>query len=173
MKISPDKYATILDIYRNGSKKNEAAAKFLESIGKDDEKHVIDLGLNGMGITREQIEDDANKDKKFDKAASNAIANLATVVSYMEEKGYNKINSETQHLVDNYIANGKSNEELDDLAKRGDVFYKELNVIDQTGLKDKIVALANGNKQREEDLLLAINTFYNQMPTANRKIELT
>jgi len=171
MKVDPDKYDTLLDMFKSGSKKNEAAAAFLESMGRKDERHVLDLGLTGMGITRDQIEDDSNKDKKFDKTASEAIVRLRSVTIFMDDKKYNKVNSETQHLVDEYIREGKPT--LEDLAERGDVFYEELNTIDQTGLTDKIKELANGNKQREEDLLLAVNTFYNKMPSTNKKIELT
>ncbi|MEI8008459.1 MAG: hypothetical protein WCI00_03400 [bacterium] len=62
---------------------------------------------------------------------------------------------------------------MDDLEARGDVFYKETNVVDKTGLAAKIKELANGNKQKEEDLLLAINTFYEKWPTSNKNIEIT
>ena len=175
MKIDPNKYDTLLEIFKNWSKKNEAAAAFLESIGRNDEKHVLNLWLIGMGIQREDIENDNNKNKPFDKAASEAIARLQSVIEFMNKEGkwYNKINSETQYLVDNYIANGKDIGDLEDLEARGDVFYKEINVVDKTGLAAKIKELANGNKQKEEDLLLAINTFYKKWPTSNKNIELT
>jgi len=39
-------------------------------------------------------------------------------------------------------------------------------------LADKIKKLANGDPKKEEELLLAINTFYDQMPNAEKKIEL-
>ena len=115
-----------------------------------------------------------NKNKPFDKAASEAIARLQSVIEFMNKEGkwYNKINSETQYLVDNYIANGKDIGDLEDLEARGDVFYKEINVVDKTGLAAKIKELANGNKQKEEDLLLAINTFYKKWPTSNKNIGL-
>ncbi len=132
MKIDPSKYEILLEMFKNGSKKNEAAGAFLESMGKDDEKHVLDLALTGMGVTREQIQSDSNKDKKFDKIASEAIARLGSVSSFMETKGYKKINSETQYLVDDYIANGKDIGDLEVLEKRGDVFYKEIEVVDHT-----------------------------------------
>ena len=173
MKIDPNKYDTLLEIFKNWSKRNEAAAKFLESIGRNDEKHVLNLGLTGMGIKREDIENDNNKNKPFDKAASEAIVRLHSVTDFMDKKWYNKINSETQYLVEKYIADGKDSDDLDDLEARGDVFYKETNVVDKTGLAAKIKELANGNKQKEEDLLLAINTFYEKWPTSNKNIEIT
>lgn len=174
MKIDPNKYDTLLEIFKNGSKKNEAAAAFLESIGKNDEKHVLNLGLTGMGVKREQMEDDTNKDKKFNTNASDTIIRLCLVNGFMEKNWYNKINSETQYMVDNYIANWrKDTDELDELVKRGDVFYKELNFVDQTGLSPKIKELANGDPKKEEEILLAINSFYNQMPNAEKKIELS
>ena len=76
MKINPDKYDALLDMFKNGSKKNAAGAKFLESIGKKDDKNMMDLALKGMGITRESLQDDSNKDKKFDESASKAIVRL-------------------------------------------------------------------------------------------------
>ena len=118
IKVDPTKYDRLIDIFKNGPKKNEAAVKFLESIGKDDEKHVLDLGLTGMGITREQLQNDSNKDKKFDNTASDAIARLGSVSTFMEDNKYVKINSETQYLVDEYIAKGKDPKELETLAKR-------------------------------------------------------
>jgi len=124
-----------------------------------------------MGIARIDIEDDSNKDKKFNKTASDSIARLRSVVEFMDEKGYNKINPETQDMIDEYIKNGKNIDDLADLAKRGDVIYKDLNVIDQTGLATQIKEIANGNTEREKELLLAINSFYEQMPNAQKKIE--
>jgi len=101
-------------------------------MGKNDEKHILDLGLTGMGVTRDQIEDDSNKTKKFDKTASEAIARLGSVTAFMEAQKYNKINSETQYLVDDYIAHGKDIDDLKELETRGDVFYKEIDIVDQT-----------------------------------------
>jgi len=86
MKINPDKYDSLVDMFKNGSKKNPAGAKFLESIGRDDKKNMIDLALKGMGITRETIQDNSNKDKKFNESASKAIARLGSVSTYMEQK---------------------------------------------------------------------------------------
>jgi len=172
IKINPDKYDALLDIFKNGSKKNEAAAAFIESIGKDDERHVLDLGLTGMGVTRDQIENNENKDKKFDKTAAEAIVRLRSVTEFMDQKKYNKINSETQYLVDEYIANGKNINDLEDLEARGDVFYREIEIKDETGLATKIKELANNDIQKEEELLLAINSFYKQMPNAEKKIEI-
>ncbi|MEI6119196.1 MAG: hypothetical protein WCP92_08610 [bacterium] len=133
MKIDPDKYETIVTTFKTGSKKNAAGAKFLESIGKDDDKHLMDLALNGMGITRENIQDDSKKTEKFDDKATDVITNLAEVATYMETKKYNKMNSETQYLVEDYIANGKDAEyTLEELDARGDVFYKETTIVDKT-----------------------------------------
>lgn len=174
IKIDPKKYDQLVEIFKTWSKKNEAGAAFLESIGKNDEKHVLALGLKGIGITRKEIQDDANKDKKdFNKQASEAIARLATISGFMEAKWYNKINSETQYLVDNYISTEwKDIDDLEDLAKRGDVFYKETEIVDQTGLKERIKELTIGNPEKEEQLLLAVNTFYNTMKSTERTIEL-
>ena len=172
MKIDPNQYDTLLNMFKSWSKKNPAAAAFLESIGKNDERHVLSLGLTGMGITRDQIEDDTNKSNKFDKAASEAIVRLHSVTEFMNKNGYNKINSETQYLVDKYVANGQKESDLDDLADRGDVFYKEINVTDNAKMGPRIKELAKNDPKKEEELLLAINTFYNQMPTANKKVEL-
>jgi len=47
---------------------------------------MMDLALKGMGITRENIQDDSNKDKKFNEAASKSIARLGSVSEYMEQK---------------------------------------------------------------------------------------
>ncbi len=173
MKINPDHYQILVDQFKTGSKKNEAGAAFLESIGKNDKKNIIDLALGGMGITREQLQDNSNKDKKFNETASEAIVRLQSVSQFMTEKWYNKMNPETLPLVQKYIANEKGAYDLDGLEKRGDVFYKETEIADKTGLKDKIKEIAKGDKQKEEDLLLAINTFYEQMPSANKKIEIT
>ena len=86
MKIDPDKYETLLTTFKTGTKKNEAGAKFLESIGKNDDKHMIDLALKGMGVTREKIQDDTNKSNKFNDAATGAITRLGRVSAYMDKK---------------------------------------------------------------------------------------
>jgi hypothetical protein len=93
---------------------------------------MIDLALEGMGTSWDNIQDDSNKDKKFNETASESIARLASVAEYMEEKQYNKLNSETQYLVEKYIREGKDIDDLKDLDARGDVFYKETIVIDNT-----------------------------------------
>jgi hypothetical protein len=48
MKIDPEKYNTLLSMFKTGAKKNVAAAAFLESMGKDDNKNMLDLALTGM-----------------------------------------------------------------------------------------------------------------------------
>ncbi len=173
IKIDPDKYDTLLEMFKNWSKKNEAAASFISSIGKDDERHVLDLGLTGMGISREEIENDNNKDKKFDKIAIESIVRLSSVTEFMDKEWYNKINSETQYLVDEYIRNDNDANSLEELKARGDVFYKEIETKDATGLAPKIKEWANNDTEKEEELLLAINSFHEQMPNAEKKIELS
>ena len=170
MKVDPNKYDALINMFKYGPKKNEAAVAFLESIGKDDKKGVINLALTGMGVTREALEN--NPTKKFNETASEAIARLAIVSNFMDTKGYNKINSETQYLVDKYIREWTDTKELEDLERRGDVFYKETNIQDQTGLATKIKEIAKNNPEKEEQLLLAINTFWNTMPNAPRKIDI-
>lgn len=172
IKIDPDKYDRLIDLFENGEKKNEAAVSFLKSIGKDDDKRVMDLALTGMGI--KSVDDLKNNPAStFNETASEAIVRLRSVTEYMEEHLYNKINPETQPLVDKYIASGKDIKELEDLDARGDVFYKETTLVDKTGLESQITTLAGDNIQRKQDLLLAINTFYDQMPNASKKIEIT
>jgi hypothetical protein len=46
IQISPDKYDALLSSFK--SKKNTAAVAFLESIGKNDDRHMIDLAIKGM-----------------------------------------------------------------------------------------------------------------------------
>jgi hypothetical protein len=52
------------------------------------------------------------------------------------------------------------------------VFYKEETITDKTGLADEVKILANGDAEKEEELLLALNTFYEKWPTSNKSIEL-
>ncbi len=132
MKIDPTQYQKLLDMFKTGDKKNEAAATFLDTVGKDDKKNMIDLALTGMGITRENIQDETKADNKFDKSASYAIIRLREVSEYLETNKYNKVNPETMSLVDNYIAGKEGAYTLEELDKRGDVFYKETEVVDQT-----------------------------------------
>ncbi|MEI8008458.1 MAG: hypothetical protein WCI00_03395 [bacterium] len=40
-----------------------------------------------MGIKREDIENDNNKNKPFDKAASEAIVRLQSVIEFMNKEG--------------------------------------------------------------------------------------
>lgn len=171
LKVDPAQYDSLLDMFKTGSKKNETAAAFLEkSVGKDDNRHVIDLALKWMWITMDDLT--KKPDGKFNEdTAAPALGRLATVVQLMKTGPYNKMNSETQYLVDNYIAGDKTND-LDDLEKRGDIFYKEVEIKDQTWLASKAKELANGNIQKEQNILLALNTFYDNMPTSNKKIEL-
>lgn len=173
MKINPDKYETLKTMFTSGSKKNTAAAWFLDTVGKDDEKCMIDLALQGMGITREDIQDDTKKDDKFNKKASDAIAKLGKVAAYMETNKYNKMNPETEYLVEDYIAGKDDAYTIEELDARGDVFYKETTVVDKTGLADKIKVLAGTDTEKEEELLLALNTFYDTMPTVDPKIDIT
>jgi len=173
MKINPDKYDTLLTMFKSGSKKNAAAAKFLESIGKEDKGNMMNLALKGMGINRENIQDDSNKDKKFNDAAGKAIARLWSIATYMETKKYNKVNTETEYLLEQYIADENADiDDLKELDKRGDIFYKEMTVVDKTGLWTKVKELANNDTEKEEELLLAINSFYEKMPSSNNKIEI-
>lgn len=172
IKIDPDKYDTFVDMHKNGSKKNKVAANFLEYIGKNDNRRVLDLGLTGMGITREELKNENNKDKKFDKTAIESIVRLGSITEFMDKEGYNKVNSETQYLIDAYIRNDRDAGSLEELKERGDVFYKEIEILDKTGLASKIKELANNDTEKEEELLLAINSFHEQMPNAEKKIEI-
>lgn len=167
IKINPNQYQELVDMFK--SKKNETAVAFLEnSVGKNDERHVIDLALRGMWVTLDKL--GKNPDGKFNEdIAAPAIARLAIVTQRMEEKKYNKMNSETQYLVEKYIA-GDTTNTLDDLEKRGDIFYKDVEIKDKTWLADRVKELAKGNIQKEKDLLLALNTFPDNMPST--KIEL-
>lgn len=170
IKIDPDRYDALLDMFENSDKKNPAAAEFLKSIGKDDSRHVIDLALTGMGITSlQQLEN--TPDAEFNKTSTEAIIRLREIVGHMDDNMYNKINSETQYLVDDYIS-GKGEYSLDELDARGDVFYEEIEVVDKTGLQDRVKELAEGDPKKEEELLLAINTFWEKMPNGERNIEL-
>jgi len=173
MKIDPTQYQKLLDMFKTGDKKNEAAATFLDTVGKDDKKNMIDLALTGMGITRENIQDETKADNKFDKSASDAIIRLREVSEYLETNKYNKVNPETMSLVDNYIAGKEGAYTLEELDKRGDVFYKETEVVDQTWLAAKVKELAKDDPEKEEELLLALNTFWENMPNASRKIDIT
>jgi hypothetical protein len=84
-KIDPTKYEELIDQFKPGrSKENPAAVAFLESLGKDDKRGVIDLALTGMGITFDDIKD--NPDGKFDVAASDAIVKLQSVGLFLDEK---------------------------------------------------------------------------------------
>jgi len=169
IKINPEKYEELLELLENWPNKNEAALSFVKSIGKHDDKRIINLWLTGMGIKNvRQLE--REPDKKFDETAANAIVRLNLVTEYLEKKWYNKVNSETQYLVDEYISTGKPT--LEQLDKRGDVFYKFVEIKDETGLGDKIKELADWDKEKEEELLLAINTFYTHMPNAQRNIDI-
>lgn len=133
MKIDPDKYDDFLAMFKTGAKKNADAASFLETVGKNDDKNLIDLALTGMGIERTDIQDDTKKDSKFNESASEAIVRLRSVTTYMESKGYNKVNPETMKLVDNYVAKGENADyDLEELDARGDVFYKDTEVVDKT-----------------------------------------
>ncbi|HBB04850.1 TPA: hypothetical protein DCZ39_08455 [Patescibacteria group bacterium] len=89
----------------------------------------------------------------------------------METKQYDKMNPETQYLIDKYIS-GENTTSLEDLEKRGDIFYKKIEVVDQTGLADKVKELAKGDAKKEKDLLLAINTFWETMPSGPKHIEI-
>jgi len=132
MKVDPTQYQTLLDTFKTGTKKNDAAATFLESVGKNDDKNIINLALTGMGITRENIQDTDKADSKFDKSASDSIIRLREVTEYLEKNKYNKVNPETMLLVEDYIAGKKGAYTLDELNVRGDVFYKETTIIDKT-----------------------------------------
>ncbi|HBB04849.1 TPA: hypothetical protein DCZ39_08450 [Patescibacteria group bacterium] len=49
IKVDPNQYQALLDIFKSGPKKNPTAAAFLQnSVGKNDERHVIDLTLKAM-----------------------------------------------------------------------------------------------------------------------------
>jgi uncharacterized protein (UPF0297 family) len=107
--------------------------EFLATIGKNDDQHMIDLAFKGMGITRETLQDDTNKDKKFDETASLAIIKLNTVYAFMENKGYNKLNPDNISYIEKYIADENTTvDDLEKLEQRGDIFLKE-TVTDKTG----------------------------------------
>lgn len=168
IKIDPNRYDELLTTLEK-DKKNPGGAEFVRSIGKNDDKRILDLALTGMGITSvAQLQN--NPDMKFNETASEAIIRLRTVGGYMEDKWYNRLNSETQYLVDQYISTGKPT--LEDLDKRGDIFYKELEIQDKSWLKNKIVEIAKGDKKKEEELLLAMNSFYDYFPVSNETIDI-
>lgn len=84
IKIDPNRYDELL-ITLEKDKKNPGGAEFVRSIGKNDDKRILDLALTGMGIT--SVEQLANTpDKAFNETASEAIIRLREVGVYMEEK---------------------------------------------------------------------------------------
>ena len=84
IKIDPNRYDELLTTLEK-DKKNPDGAEFVRSIGKNDDKHILDLALTGMGITSiEQLTKDP--DKTFNETASEAIIRLRTVGGYMEDK---------------------------------------------------------------------------------------
>lgn len=168
IKIDPNRYDELLTTLEK-EKKNPSGAEFVRSIGKNDDRRVLDLALTGMGITSvTQLQN--NPDMKFNETAGEAIIRLREVSVFMEQHGYNKLNAETQKLVDEYISTGKPT--LEELDRRKDVFYKFIEVQDQTGLETRIAELAGNDIQKKQDLLLAINTFRENMPNGERRIDL-
>jgi hypothetical protein len=62
---------------------------------------------------------------------------------------------------------------LKDLDARGDVFYKEAITTDKTWLAVEIKTIAAGDTEREEELLLALNSFYEKWPTSSKNMEIS
>jgi hypothetical protein len=181
IKLSETGYATLHDKYSSGAEKNDTAIAFLDEIGKDDDKHIIDLALDAMNITWDGM--DKTSDKKFNVTASNNIARLASIEPFMDDPAntYVKINPDTMRMVKNYIKGKKIDGTEDEnlsidylkiLAKRGDVFLEEETLKDEANVKTQIEAITT-DKDKQEALLIAMNAFYDNMPNATKDIKLT
>jgi len=106
MKIKADQYDNFITaLETNPDTKKKAAAKFLRSIGKDDPNGMIDLALNGMGISMDILQKGTEKDT-FNETATQAIGRISTMTNFMEINNYQTIIPEQMPLIKKYIAEG-------------------------------------------------------------------
>ena len=178
MKLKPSFFDGVINAAKGNPSdtKKAAAAKFLETVGKDDPGNFIDAALTGMGLSYAQLKD--NSKEQFNDKAAGAITRLASVTEFMEKTGYDRINKQRLDLISQYIANKDSKPE--DLAylqlRRWDVFENSLTApSDQVkeDLKKQIDTLTLSDTEKDE-LRSTINNFWSFWPLTNdlKKIEI-
>ncbi|HCY21801.1 TPA: hypothetical protein DIC40_08400 [Patescibacteria group bacterium] len=57
--------------------------EFLENIGKEDEKGIVDFALKGVGLDRATLSDPKNEKEKFDKLANDVIQRALLINKHM------------------------------------------------------------------------------------------
>lgn len=172
MKVKENKYEDMIKFYENSSPKNAVAAEFLKWIGKKDKKNLVHLGLSAMWIKNLQTLNNAPH-AKFSETAADAIVRLDEVSKRMREWNYDSINPDKMDLVENFIANKDSIDKLEALEARWDVFERDGDLEDKTGMADKIKEITKAQPEKEIALLRALNIFYSTMPEGNKKVEVS
>ena len=178
MKLKPSFFDGVINAakWNPSDTKKAAAAKFLETVGKDDPGHFIDSALTGMGLSYAALKD--NSKEQFNDKAAGAITRLASVTTFMEKNNYDRINKQRLDLISQYIANPNST--MDDLtvlqSRRWDIFENSLTApSDQVkdNLSKQIKALALSDTEKDE-LTSTINNFWSFWPLSNdlKKLEI-
>lgn len=172
MKLKPNFVNDIISLAKNNPSDTQKvnAAEAIQLIWEDDPNGLIHMTLISMGLSYDALKNIENADKPFKERAAGAIARLASVVTYMKQNGYNRINSDQLSAIQDYIAkkDGKM-DDLDTLQKRlGDVFEDSAKAPDEATKeqrKQKVNTLALTDTEKQE-LLSSIRSFWMERPLA-------
>ena len=178
MKLKPGFFDSVIDAAKGNPSdaKKVAAAKFLETIGKDDWWNLINAALVGMGLNYQILKDARNE--TFNEKAANAIARLASVTEFMEKNNFDRINKDQLYLIQEYIASPTA--KPDDLtalqSRRWDVFENSTTAPSEAQkeeFKKKIDVLTLTDEEKK-DLLSSLNNFWGQWPISQdiKKIDI-
>ena len=140
--------------------KATAAAReaFLEKIGKDDKKGIIDLALTSMGITWNKLNDTANSKNTFSESAEKYIQKAIALGNFMDTKNYEQTNGELQNSIQEYMKWDKTLEQLESEW----VFEKQVNIPDEVkaSIKTQIDALDISDNKKKQIFKDAVHQFY-------------
>ena len=158
---------------------------------EDDKNNLINIGLNSLGLTFEQITSPANKDKSFNTFAGNALARMWAIGPYMQENKFVRVATEEptkKAALESYIQTGYPT--LEEL-KNGGIFITESGAtswansvelwadyrLNQDTSKGKFAeqiatALPNLDQAKKNNIVKAGVLFYDYMPASNKQMKI-
>ncbi|AHB40983.1 hypothetical protein P148_SR1C00001G0174 [candidate division SR1 bacterium RAAC1_SR1_1] len=133
--------------------------EFLENIGKEDEKGIVDFALKGVGLDRATLSDPKNEKEKFDKLANDVIQRALLINKHMIDNGYDQTNKEVDDRIVSFVKTGSPT--LAELESLG-VFEKAVDIAPEikTKLDTQIDALTDVTEDEKKQLHEAVYQFY-------------
>jgi len=137
---------------------------FLEAIGQNDDRWLLDLALTSMGVSYPTLSSSPNS--TFNESAQAFIQRSIDLGELMNSKDYQKTNNESDEKIREYMAGNMTLEELENSG----AFEKKVSLSQdvQNLLKSQIETLSITDDKDKQNLTEAVMQFYQDWPTSDK-----